>query len=84
MGMGMGMGVAALDFTLSAGVILELNGNVAGFSGRTTHAQIPDQCAIFMGTPPTIYAPATVEGVLACDGGGGGGGGGGMGMGMVP
>lgn len=84
MGMGMGMGMAGLDFTLSAGVVLELNGNETGFSGRTTHVQIPDRCAVFMGSPATAYEPATVEGVMVCDGAGGGGGGMGMGMGMVP
>lgn len=84
MGMGMGMGMAGLDFTLSAGVVLELNGNGTGFSGRTTHVQIPDRCAVFMGSPATAYEPATVEGVMVCDGAGGGGGGMGMGMGMVP
>jgi prepilin-type N-terminal cleavage/methylation domain-containing protein len=78
-GMGMGIGPAELDLTLSAGVVLELNGNGTGFSGRTTHAQIPDRCAIFWGSPATIHQPATTEGVMVCDGGGGG-----MGMGMVP
>ena len=81
-GMGMGMGMAGVDFTTSAGVVVELSGNGTGFSGRTTHAQIPDRCALFLGSPAATYAPAAVEGVMACDKGGGGGIG--MGMGMVP
>lgn len=80
MGMGMGMGVvmAGLDFDTSPGVVLELFGDGTGFSGRTTHPSIPDRCALFLGSPATIYAPATAEGLIECDGGGG------MGMGMVP
>ncbi len=75
---GMGMGLGGLDFSTSTGVVLELFGDGAGFSGRTTHASIPDRCALFLGSPATIYAPAAAEGLMACDGGGG------MGMGMVP
>ena len=81
MGMGMGVGMAGLDFDTSPGVVLELFGDGAGFSGRTTHASIPDRCALFLGSPATIYAPATAEGLMVCDGGGVGMG---MGMGMVP
>ena len=75
---GMGMGLGGLDFATSPGVVLELFGDGTGFSGRTTHASIPDRCALFLGSPATIYAPAAAEGLMACDGGGG------MGMGMVP
>jgi len=79
MGMGMGMGMAGLDFDTSPGVVLQLFGDGTGFSGRTTHMSIPDRCALFLGSPATIYAPAAAEGLIECDGGGGG-----MGMGMVP
>lgn len=79
MGMGMGMGMAGLDFDTSPGVVLQLFGDGIGFSGRTTHMSIPDRCALFLGSPTTIYAPAAAEGLIECDGGGGG-----MGMGMVP
>lgn len=69
MGMGMGMGMAGLDFNTSPGVVLQLFGDGAGFSGRTTHTSIPDRCALFLGSPATVYAPATAEGVMVCDGG---------------
>ena len=93
-GMGVGMGCESsggkamgacpgVDWWATAGVVPELYGDAMGFSGRMTHSRIPDRCALFRGLPTIVYAPATEEGVLVCDGAGGGGGGGmGMGMGM--
>ena len=66
---------AALPFTTSEGITLELVGEAGGFTARTTHAGLPNaRCAIFLGTVSSVYSPATVVGKMVCDGGGGGGG----------
>lgn len=58
-----------LQFATSEGITLELVGEQRGFSARTTHIGLPStRCAIFVGTVSSIYAPATVEGRIACDG----------------
>ncbi len=78
-GDGMGMGCEAsggkalgacpgVDWWPTTGVVAELYGDGLGFSGRMTHTQIPDRCAMFRGLPPTIFLPATEEGILACVG----------------
>jgi prepilin-type N-terminal cleavage/methylation domain-containing protein len=68
--------IADLPFTPSEGITLELLGETRGFTARTTHLALPGaRCALFMGTVSSIYSPATVSGVMSCDGGGGGGGG---------
>jgi len=87
-GMGLGcprsMGIAlatcpGVDWSPSPNVIVELFGDEAGFSSRLTHTNIPDRCAIFTGSPGTVFAPATQDGLLVCEGIGSG-----MGMGGPP
>ena len=68
--------VTDLPFTLSEGITMELLGEAQGFSARTTHLGLPGaRCALFMGTVSSIFSPATVCGVMSCDGLAGGGGG---------
>ena len=74
--------LADLRATSSEGIILELLGETAGFSARTTHPGLPDaRCAIFLGTVSSVFSPATAEGAVTCDGVGAGGGGAGKGKG---
>ena len=69
-----------LETVSSEGITLGLLGETAGFSSRTTHLGLPDaRCAIFLGTVSSVFAPATVEGAVSCDGVGSGGGGQGKG-----
>jgi prepilin-type N-terminal cleavage/methylation domain-containing protein len=57
-----------LSYKASPGVrIIELHKDVSGWSAKVTHDQAyPKTCALFAGTI-TPLAPATTEGVLACD-----------------
>ena len=68
--------LAELPSASSEGITLELLGETAGFSARTTHVGLPAaRCAVFLGTVSSIFSPATVEGAISCDGVGAGGGG---------
>ena len=66
-----------LPYTPSDGISVELLGESAGFTARTTHLGLPAaRCALFMGTVSSVFSPATVAGVISCDGLAGGRGGG--------
>ena len=82
MGQGLGwMGCPGVTWSPSPGVSVELYGDGAGFSSRMTHTNSAERCAIFSGSPGTVFEPATQDGLLVCDGAGGGGG---QGMGPPP
>jgi type II secretory pathway pseudopilin PulG len=52
---------------ISAGIVLELRGDATGWSARTTHPAAPGRrCALFRGIVAP-HAPATKEGLIACD-----------------
>jgi prepilin-type N-terminal cleavage/methylation domain-containing protein len=57
----------ALAFDPSAGVSIVISGVTAtGWGATATHVSAPGRaCAIFFG--PTVLAPATVEGEVACN-----------------
>jgi len=59
--------LGALNVTLSSGVTVTFGvANGSGWSAKVTHPlAYPIECAIFMGGV-SAYAPATTEGILAC------------------
>ncbi len=59
--------VALLDFNGSEGVLIAIQQvTVGGWSATSTHAMgAPGTCALYYGTAPQL-APATQEGVIAC------------------
>ena len=59
--------LSALNFNPTSGVVVTFGvANAAGWSAKTTHPlAYPIECAMFMGGVAPL-APATVEGLLAC------------------
>lgn len=59
---------AGAGFTASSGVTVTLSSVTdAGWSATATHAAAPDwMCAVFVGATAPV-APATAEGLIACD-----------------
>lgn len=59
---------AALAYTTSQGVVLTIiDATTGGWSARATHPQsYPLVCVVYSGLVPSPPAPATSEGVVAC------------------
>jgi len=56
-----------LKVNLSNGVQVRLRGNANGWSASTTHSRVSgSRCAVYRGNVRP-FAPATQEGVIACD-----------------
>lgn len=59
---------AQLGFDPSPDVLLVVHGAVSGWSARTQHQVRTDfRCALYLGTINPILAPATEEGIIACE-----------------
>ncbi len=72
-----GSSLADVNFDPSDNVQVTIEATLTGWTGRTTYELRDDfRCAFFLGTGVTPLAPATEEGVIACEPESGGGGGG--------
>jgi prepilin-type N-terminal cleavage/methylation domain-containing protein len=58
-----------LSFEPSTGVTVKITGvSISGWSATATHTGVPGQtCAVFYGATGVAVAPATTEGVVACN-----------------